>query len=229
MRTPYIALALLAATASGATQAAVVWHHGFGQGLVGYDWSDVSSGQNLADSVSFAQAATITGYTFYGATDLSAQTGSSAFHLKLLGDQVADPYGQPQHEPGQPLMSEDIGYSGSAQVCAGCVPGGYDAFSLSFTFAPIRLAANTRYWIGLSGNGFDADALSLLGVQDGSMAQFDGAQFAFIASGANGEFAVGNLMFQLTGTMGTVAEPATMAMMMAGLAAGGLAGWRRRR
>ena len=106
------------------------------------------------------------------------------------------------------------------------MPGGWNAYELSFSFAPIRFAAGTTYWIGLSGNGFDADVLSVLGVQDDSMAQFEGDRFAFIANGANGDVDVGDQMFQL---VGTVPEPADVAMMVAGLALLGVAMRRRHR
>jgi len=223
------ALVLAAVVASGAAHAnaqPVVWDQGFGKGVTGLDWSDQSEGQNMADSVTFSNTTYITGYNFFGATDVSSETGSGAFQLKLLSNQVAQQDGQSVDQPYQPLLTENIGYTTSKQVCTGCVPGGFDAFELSFTFAPIKFDAGKTYWIGLSGNGFDADVLSVLGLQDDSMAQFEGNDFVFIASGANGEFVVGDQMFQLTGA---VPEPANIALMGAGLALVAFAARRRRR
>ncbi len=224
-RNTLITLAVVAAMMTGNAHAAgVVWNHGFGSGTTGFDWSDQSDDQNMADSVTFAHATTVSGYNFFSASDLSAQTGSGDFQLKLLSNHfVAADH---QNEPDQLLLTENIGFTVQTQACTGCVPGGWNAYELSFSFAPIRFAAGTTYWIGLSGNGFDADVLSVLGVQDDSMAQFEGDRFAFIANGANGDVDVGDQMFQL---VGTVPEPADVAMMVAGLALLGVAMRRRHR
>lgn len=220
MRNTIRTIALAAFLAAGAAHAAqpvsppanpVVWDKGPSTGPAGDVWSNQTAGQNFADSVTLAHTTFITGYNYFTVFDLSADNASDAFHLKVL----ADAGGQ----PGAYLTQEDIGFTSVESV-----GGGID--ELSFTFAPIEFTAGTTYWVGLSGNGFEAAQLSVLDPGYDGMAQFDGASFDFMATGANGFTDVGDQMFQLTGV---VPEPANLALMTAGLAFVGFAARRRRR
>ena len=152
LRNTIRAIALAASLAAGAAHAAqpvsppanpVVWDKGPSTGPAGDVWSNQTAGQNFADSVTLAHTTFITGFNYFTVFDLSGDNASDAFHLKVL----ADAGGQ----PGAYLTQEDIGFTSVESI-----GGGID--ELSFTFAPIEFTAGTTYWIGLSGNGFEAAA-----------------------------------------------------------------------
>jgi hypothetical protein len=223
LRNTIRAIALAAFVAAGAAHAAqpvssppasanpIVWDKGPSTGPAGDAWSNQTAGQNFADSVTLAHTTFITGFNYFTVLDLSGDNASDAFHLKVL----ADAGGQ----PGAYLTQEDIGFQAVTSIVGGIE-------ELSFQFAPIEFTAGTTYWVGLSGNGFEAAQLSVLDPGFDGMAQFDGASFDFMATGANGFTDVGDQMFQLTGV---VPEPANIALMAAGLALVGFAVRRRRR
>lgn len=209
-----LTLALAATLSAGAVQAStIVWDQGPSTGDIGDEWSNTSDGQNFADSVTFASTTAVTGYNFFTDLDLTSDNGSSAFHLKVLTDAGG--------EPGSYLVQEDIGYATMTQLANGLT-------EISFVFSPIVLAAGQTYWVGVSGNGFEAGQYSVLGPNYDGMAQFNGSSFDFMATGVNGYTDVGDQMFQLTGVSG-VPEPTGLALVAAGLGVAGFAARRRRR
>jgi hypothetical protein len=226
--------AVLAAAALGAGAARaddLVWDYGPGTGTLNNAWSNESDGTHWADAVTLAQTATITGYTYYSDFDLSGETASDAFQLQIY----ADAGGQ----PGDLLVSESVGFSSASSYTTFWMPTiiGDDGAgpiwdveefgmqTLQFDIPAFRMEGGTTYWIGLSGNGFEAAQWSIDGPGDGAMAEFWGPDFLQIDLGIGSDSAFGDQMFQLSGTTETdlralsTPEPGGPALWALGLAA----------
>ncbi|CAN5871901.1 hypothetical protein BH11PSE8_BH11PSE8_11320 [soil metagenome] len=197
LRTTLASAAFLALTCavSAASAAGVVWDQGPGTGTTSGTFNNQTDGQNFADSVRFGADTVIDGLNFFTAETLGAHAGPGDFHIKFLSDTA--------HSPGAVLMAIDTGFASST---VGVAP---DVNLYRFAFAPITLLADTTYWVGVSGNGFDAGQAALLAPQDGQMAQFSGSALQYQA------VPVGDQMFQLTSA---VPELQTYALLLAGLA-----------
>ena len=163
----------------------------------GGSWSNRTDGQNFADKVSFQANTLVTGYNYFTNFDLSADNVNSAFHLKLYSDSDG--------KPGALLYSADLDFTSSwVEGVYDGVEGVYDGGVFNgyhFDFASQLFSADTTYWIGVSGNGFEAAQISLDNVAggDGAMAQFAESVFDHMAG-------VGDQAFQLTGEAGSVPE-----------------------
>jgi hypothetical protein len=208
-----LALAMSASLSCAAHADTVVWDQGLSTGTPGsISWQNQTDAQNFADSVEFSSDTVVNGYTYYTNWDLSRDTWAGAFHLKILADNGGT--------PGNVISSQDLAFRSIAS-------DGNGISELHFAFAPQTFAAGTTYWVGLSGNGFEAAQISLGGLQgiaphDGKMAQFEGHNFAFMAG-------VGDQAFQLTYSVSAVPEPGSLALMLAGLGCLGFVARRRAR
>jgi hypothetical protein len=182
---------------STACAAPVIWDYGPASGTESGSWQNITAGQNFAEKVRFNTPTLLTGYQHFG---FSAPPGG-VYHLKLLADMAG--------APGALLASMDI----SPAAPSTAVPA-TSYFQTNFNLPNIPLVANTNYWIGLSGNGFEAAQESVRTPGDGMMAQFNGPAYDSIVG-------IGDQMFRLEGMVPTPAT-APLAMIL-------LAGWLRRR
>lgn len=185
----------LAATAASGTTGAVVWDQGPGTGVVTGTYVNETNGQNFADTVRFDADTVVGGFNLFTTVSLADHAGAADFHIKFLADDGG--------APGAVLMATDAGFVSSSFGVA------TDLNAYHFDFAPIALRAGTTYWVGVSGNGFDAGQAALMAPQDGQMAQFAGGSLQYQS------VPVGDQMFQLTSA---VPEPQTYALLLAGLA-----------
>ena len=193
------AVAVLVCTSS--VTADLIWDYGPATGTHGGNWANTTGGQNFAEQVIFDVNMYLTDIHMF--TTYTDSPGGD-YHLKILLDNGAG-------DPGAVFMAWDQDVDNISVDNSGNV----QQYKHTFEFDPILLEANTIYWIGVSGNGWEPGQSSVLTPGDGTMAQFSGSTFQFHTG-------VGDQMFQLTGY---VPAPASLALL--GLA--GLALRRRRR
>lgn len=206
MRSLFVGCILL--SAASLMHAGVIWDFGPGTGANGGYWVNQTDNQNFADNVTFGADTQVDGFNLF--TGASITDPASTFHFKVLADDNG--------LPGAYLYQWDQVYSSFSPTTYN---GIYEAQFLWPT--PLVFVAGTTYWVGVSGNGFEAGQSSVVGGPgDGTMAQFEGSQFTVMAT-------VGDQMFQLTdGTLESSApEPATLMLIPAALM--GLALLRRKR
>ena len=188
-----------AVATSGFASASLLWDYGMSTGTFAGSWQNQTGAQNFAEKVSFATAVTVNRYSYFTNFD-PASFGTMT--VKLLADNGG--------VPGGFINTQSLTMTGYAAV-----GGGIYQVDLDLT-TPYNLAGNTTYWIGASGDGFEAAQASLLTPGDGLMAQFGATTYSHMAG-------VGDQAFQLYGDV--IPEPASM-LTLGGLA---LVAARRRR
>lgn len=151
----------------------ILFDQGPATGSDGGCWANDTFGQNFADHVILENDAQMTGLNIY--TCIGYPSNDS--HIKILAD---DGYGN----PGAVITEWD--QSATSWTQHGAI---YVAF---YEFPKIDLAANTIYWIGVSGNSFEHGQTSIQTPGDGLMAQFSGSSFSWHTN-------VGDQMFQVLG------------------------------
>ena len=177
----------MAATAS----ADLLFDQGASTGNLGGSWSNETSSQNFLDKVTLGTTSMVTDYTYYTSFDPST---FGTMHVKLYSDSGG--------LPGSVIDTQDLAVSSFYSTLTADSQS-VTAVELNLT-TPWILNAGTTYWVGASGNGFEAAQISLLSPGDGHMAQFGGTTYSFMT-------AVGDQAFQLHGS--AVPEPASMAAL----------------
>ena len=161
-------------------------------GPYGGAWLNKEHTQIFADSVQFATATTINGFDYFSTI---ADPGST-WTLRLHANSATD-------LPGAILQGVNL--SPSSWAYYGLY--GVNVWVGTFSFAPIPLAANTKYWVGLSAVGFDGAMVTTQPSRngDGALAQ---RQF-------DGEWErtdlIGDMTYRLRGTV--VPEPMSLAVV----------------
>lgn len=196
-------LAAVVACSGFASAASLLWDYGMSTGAYGGSWVNQTASQNFAEQVSFGSNVTVTRFTYFTNFDPSS---FGTMTVKLLDDAGGI--------PGTFLDTQSITMTGFNFEG---VFSGNNIWSVDLDLTtPYNLNAGTTYWIGASGDGFEAAQVSLMAPGDGQMAQFNAGTYSFSTG-------VGDQAFQLYGDI--VPEPASM-LVLGGLA---LAAIRRRR
>jgi hypothetical protein len=227
------------------SQQRVVWDQSPATGTLNNAWSNTTDSDVWADAVRFSTPTQIVGYTYYSDFDLSGYTAPDAFNLRIYTDNGTNPKTGATIEPTL-ILSENVGFT---SVSA------YTTFSmlvmsdpnvdppvwseedfgmqvLHFDIPAFTMQAGKTYWIGLSGNGFEAAQWTIDNDgHDDATAEWvwnpatNAMQFNQLQTGAGGAAdEVGDQAFQL---LTAVPEPGGLAMSALGLAA--IAGLARRR
>ena len=161
----------------------------------GDPWSNNSSGQNFADNFSFGSAQTLSGMDIYTATAFPSVGMSVTVRLWSDGGGL----------PG--TLLDNFTTTVTAVDSVGTVAGTDDVrVHADFT---LSLAANTMYWIGMSGTNAELGQYGLGGPNapgDGGMAQFAGTTFSFFAS------TIGDQAFRLEGSPSAIPEPSSVVL-----------------
>ncbi len=195
-----LAAVFVAVVSLTSAQAVTLWDQGPATGGYGGSWANTTGSQEFADQVLFATPVTVTRFVYF--TDFDP-AGFGTMRVKLWSDNGS----------GNPLAQLSIQDVSVSSWSVEGVFGGATIRRVNLDLTTqLGLAANTTYWIGAAGNGFEAAQVSVSGppVFDGLMAQFNGGSFS-------GHTGVGDQMFQLEGE--PVPEPATMAVLGLGVAA----------
>ena len=138
-------------------------------------WQNQTAQQNFADVFTITAPTYLTAYNQFTG-DGFPNPAAGAFDFRIFANSGGI--------PGALITSWDQAYDPFTVLGGGIAEE-------SFTLAPVLLGPGT-YWIGVSGNGFEAGQLSMLGDAggDNQMAQFNGTSFQFMTG-------VGDQSFQL--------------------------------
>ncbi len=156
----------------------VIFEQGPLTGTYGSCYSNYTARYNLADQFSFDSDTDVEGIIIY--TCISPRPGD--VHIKFLKDAGG--------EPGDYMYEED-----TTPAAWGPNPYGRGYQVVVYPSIPFKAVANTTYWVGVSGNGFELGNYSVRTPDDGELAHFQGrveSRFSF-------HFRVGDMMFQLLG------------------------------
>lgn len=168
-------------------------------------WQNFTQAQNFADHINLSTETTVLRYRHYTSFDPSF---FGNMDVKLLDGTSSS--------PGSVLDTQNLA------ITAYGVDGVYSGITVYYVDINLNttwnLAANTDYWVGASGDGFEAAQISLKpGPFDSTIALFNGATFSR-------NEAIGDQAFQLYDTA-AVPEPATLTL----LALGALTALRKRK
>ena len=190
----YGAVSLFCAT----PQAATIWDYSpetTGALLSSWSWNNESCCQNFAEQVNFSDPVRLTGMDIYG------DTGYGAFGTPVIVRIWTDDAGQPGtliHEFGEALSIIDRD---------GAASGPTNRRKHADFTTSIELAANTDYWIGMSGdssasgfNDIKQSGLVTGAPDDSSMAEFSGTTFQGMTKDLYGDY-LGDMAFRLEGVV----------------------------
>lgn len=190
---------------AAASQATLIFDQGPGTATsLGGSWVNWTSSQNFADRVTLSTTATVVRYRYYTNFD---PTSFGTMTLKLWSDDGAN-------NPSAPINTQSVSVAGFGfdSLLSG-TPINYVDLNLT---TPWTLTGGVKYWVGASGDGFEAAQITLRTPDDGFTAQFSAGTFSHHAT-------IGDQAFQLHGDV--VPEPATMTL----LGLGALALYRKRK
>jgi hypothetical protein len=159
----------------------IIYDQGPATGTVVNSYQNRTDAQNFADNFAVTNDDVLTGYHLFGGYSVAG-----TFHLKLFADAAGIP-------GANALYSLDI--APTSVVNTGGTVGDFSIYDYSFNFAatPVSVAANTKYWIGVSGNNFDPGQIVLFpGPDDGQLAVYNGTSFQSVRS-------AGDQAYQLVG------------------------------
>lgn len=175
-------------------------------GSYGGAWINQSSNQNFGEQIDFTSAVTITAMDVYTLSHVG--NVGTLVTIRLWADQGGIPGALLTSFTETIALKDTDGTAGITNVVR---------VRANFTNA-LNLAANTTYWIGMSGTSDELGQVSLNTPGDGTMAWFSGTSY-------NSQAAIGDMAFRLEGS-DINAVPAPPAAILFAIGAVGLGGGR---
>ncbi len=159
----------------------VVWDFGPQTGSYRSCLINETDGSNRADDVVFSEFIELSGIDIWTCRSSELYEGTD-MHIKIILDNG-------YMEPGEDVLRWDTlpsSYEFDGHY------NGTDLYRVSFDFDPVLLRADTRYWIGVSGNGGSLGQATIMEPGDGWLASFSGRTFTRLSQS-------GDQMFRLRG------------------------------
>lgn len=183
-RSSILVLMLAACTASAFGYSAhigeIIWDFGPGTGVYNTSsWNEVGESE-WADDVIFPEFMALTGIDIW--TLIPEPAGNT--QVKVLLNDRFNPL-----LPGEEYVRFDVEHT--SYMFDGNY-NGIDLYKVSFDFDPVMLRADTRYWIGVSGNAWNLAQAFIRTPGDGKAAFFRRGEFSHMSTS-------GDQMFRLRG------------------------------
>ena len=175
--------------------------HGPAAGRFSECYPSETGGEHQGDSFAFPDGGTITEVVIFSCINAFAPLPGPV-HVAFLADDEGFPGGYLYEADVDETSIAFTGSTGAQAMVTVRVP------------MPFAAEAGQRYWVSVSGNGFDLGQAAVHTPEDGAMARFGGRDF-------QGPALIGDMMFQLRGFTGRVNRSPTATLSLRTLGAEG--------